>query len=452
MEARIRASVFLSLSLFCATLTAQQPDYYQAAATPGASASLVSDSLGQGFAAGPMCGAPCGGCETCSDCCGPWHLFSQCDDGLNFWGWLNAGVVGNTSSPGSRFNGPYNAIDRSNELMFNQMYLIAEKGLPSDCCCSGIGGRVDVIYGEDFFLAQSVGLENNPDGSPHWNGQYYGWAIPQAYVELGRSDLSVKLGHFYAPIGYEGLPAYTQARTPRAAGNFFYTKAYSYQFAGPFTQWGAIATWKPSDYWETQFALTNGWDTLDRQGQDNLNVTAYAKYSGDSGWWTSFGIVTGDDINNPGGLPITNAFTNRTRYSWLASAPVGCNAQYVFHQWLGKQDQGALDGTTAYWYGIDQYLYYKMNDCWKAGLRFEWFRDEDGTRVGLNRPSNPNKVPFVGNFYSVTAGLNWTPNDNLIVRPEIRYDWFDGDQVRQPYNDGTDSSQVLLGIDAILVF
>jgi hypothetical protein len=450
METRFSASTFVSLTLLCVTLTAQEPDYYQSVALTPASYGLAGDA-NQGFDASPMCADPCGGCETCGDCCGPWHLFPQCDGGLNFWGWLNAGVVGNTSSPDSRFNGPYNAIDRSNELMFNQMYLIAEKGLPSDCC-SGIGGRVDVLYGEDYFLAQSVGLETHDDGSPHWNSQYYGWAIPQAYVELGRTDLSVKLGHFYAPIGYEGLPAYTQARSPRAAGNFFYTKAYSYQFAGPFTQWGGLVTWKISDYWETQCALTNGWDTLDREGQDNLNVTAYAKYSGDSGWWTSFGIVTGDDINNPGGLPITNAFTNRTRYSWLASVPVGCNAQYVFHQWLGSQDQGALDGDTAYWYGIDQYLYYNINDCWKAGMRFEWFRDEDGTRVGLNRPSNPNKVPYIGNFYSVTAGVNWLPTDNLIVRPEIRYDWFDGDQVRQPYDDGTDSSQLLLGIDAILVF
>jgi hypothetical protein len=452
MDARKSFSAFLSLALLSATLPAQQFDQGQVNTGPAVAPAGYTDFLAcQGCAANPSCAVPCDGCESICDCCGPWHLCPQCDGGLNFWGWLDAGFVGNTTSPGSKFNGPYNAVDRANELMFNQAYFIAEKELSCDCCC-GVGGRVDLIYGEDFFLAQSVGLENRDDGSPHWNSEYYGWAIPQAYLELGRTDLSVKLGHFYAPIGYEGLPAYTEARTPRAAGNFFYTKSYSYQFAGPFTQWGGLVTWKISDYLETQFALTNGWDTLDREGQDNLNVTAYAKYSGDSGWWTSFGIVTGEDINNPGGLPIANAFTNRTRYSWLASCPVGCNSQYVFHQWLGSQDQGALDGGTAYWYGIDQYLYYRINDCWKAGLRLEWFRDEDGTRVGLNRPSNPNDVPFVGNFYSLTAGVNWTPTDNLIVRPEIRADWFDGDQARQPYNDGNDDSQLLLGVDAILVF
>jgi hypothetical protein len=116
------------------------------------------------------------------------------------------------------------------------------------------------------------------------------------------------------------------------------------------------------------------------------------------------------------------------------------------------QERGNINGGTAYWYGIDQYLYYTMNDCWKAGLRFEWFRDEDGTRVGLNRPSNPNNPPYVGNFFSLTFGLNWTPTANLTVRPEIRADWYDGKQARLPYDDGTEDSQLLLGVDVIWRF
>ena len=80
-----------------------------------------------------------------------------------------------------------------------------------------------------------------------------------------------------------------------------------------------------------------------------------------------------------------------------------------------------MDGSQADWYGIDQYLYYTINDCWKAGLRFEWFRDEEGTRVGLNRPSNPNKPPFSDNFYSISLGLNWAPTENFVLRPEFPF-------------------------------
>ena len=85
-------------------------------------------------------------------------------------------------------------------------------------------------------------------------------------------------------------------------------------------------------------------------------------------------------------------------------------------------------------------------------MRFEWFRDEDGTRVGLNRPSNPNNPPYVGDFYALSLGLNWKPRTNLLLRPEIRTDWYDGDAQRLPFDDGTDSSQLMLGLDAILLY
>ena len=53
----------------------------------------------------------------------------------------------------------------------------------------------------------SLGWETN--ASPRdWNsGEYYGLAIPQLYGEIGNQDLSLKLGHFYTIVGYEGVPA-----------------------------------------------------------------------------------------------------------------------------------------------------------------------------------------------------------------------------------------------------
>ncbi len=109
--------------------------------------------------------------------------------------------------------------------------------LPTDGC-SGIGGRVDLLYGEDFFLPQSAGFELRPNGALHWNPQYYGLAIPQAYGEYGNDVVSIKVGHFYTPVGYEGVQSPT---------NFFYSHSYSYQFAGPFTHWGTLATAKLAD-------------------------------------------------------------------------------------------------------------------------------------------------------------------------------------------------------------
>lgn len=368
------------------------------------------------------------------------YLFPQDKHGLNIYGWLNGGYVWNSSNPNSKFNGPYNAVDRSNEPMMNQAYLVAEQDLPS--CGHGFGGRIDFLYGEDFFLAESIGLEKRQDGSSHWNPEYYGLALPQAYGSFGNQRLSVQVGHFYSVVGYEGL---------MAPDNFFYSKSYSYQFAGPFTHWGGQVNWNPSDAWSVQLGLHNGWDALDRVS-DDIGFIGKIRYDDQSGAWSSFALTTGKEFNNSAGLPIRDDFTNRTRYSWLVGLPLTCRVEYVFHQWLGFQEDGAPNDERADWYGIDQYLYYTLNDCWKAGMRFEWFRDEEGTRVGLNRERNPNDPPFVGDFYSLSAGLNWSPNYNFTLRPELRADWYDGNSVRQPYDDGDDDTQFMLGVDGIVSF
>lgn len=236
-----------------------------------------------------------------------------------------------------------------------------------------------------------------------------------------------------------------------APGNFFYSKSYRYQFAGPFTHWGGITTWTPNERWQFQTGLTNGWNGFDRT-TDRLGMLASAKYTSEL-WWTSFAITVGQDFNNTAGLPgVAPAFTERDRYSWLVGLKMTSRLDYVFHQWLGIQDQALADGRQAQWYGIDQYMFYTINDRWKAGARFEWFHDDDGTRVGLNRASNPNNPPYVGNFYSLSFGVNYSPTQNFIVRPEIRSDWYTGNSVPRPYQDGAKTSQLMLGLDAIYKF
>ena len=381
----------------------------------------------------------CDGCDGVGQSmCG-----GNCGDGGQFKlrGWIDAGAIWNTDDPTSNFNGPYNAVDRATEPMLNQIYLIGERTLP--VYGIGLGGRVDFLYGEDYFLAESIGMEKRDDGSAHWNPEYYGLAIPQAYVSVGNEVASVQVGHFYSVVGYEGV---------MAPDNFFYSKAYSYQFAGPFTHWGIQGNVKLNQSWSVQLGVHNGWDALDRVSDDLGFIGKVRWDSRSSDVWSSFAITTGKEYNNGGGLPIADDFTNRTRYSWLVSLPVTCRMEYVFHHWLGFQQRGALDGGQADWYGIDQYLFYKINECWKTGLRFEWFRDEEGTRVGLNRPSNPNDPPFVGNFFSLSLGVNWSPTYNFMLRPEVRYDWYDGNAARLPFNDGADDDQFMLGLDAILLF
>ena len=374
-----------------------------------------------------------------------WFLFGEGDRG-GISGWLNGGFVGNFGVPPSKFNGPYNAVDRANEAMMNQVYFIAERTLPTDGS-NGIGYRTDLLYGEDFPLAMSLGWETNP-GPTDWNsGEYYGLAIPQLYAEVGNQDISLKLGHFYTIVGYEGVPA---------VGNFFYQKAYSYQFAGPFTHWGGLVNWNASENVEIDAGLVNGWNGLASPYSDANFLGRIRAKNDDNSFATSFAIVSGNEGNDFSPLfqpapPLTSA--NRTRYSLLFEWRPTDNTEYVFHQWLGTQAKGLANGGTALWTGIDQYLYYRVSKTWLWGARFEWFQDTDGTRVGLNRPSNPNHVPLPGNYYSLTVGPNWVPTGNFLMRPCFRWDFFGGPTgPRRAYNDGVSNQQTMLGFDLIQKF
>ncbi len=55
---------------------------------------------------------------------------------------------------------------------------------------------------------------------------------------------------------------------------------------------------------------------------------------------------------------------------------------YVAQSDWGYQTRALLNDKTAHYYGLNQYLFYKVSDCWSWGLRGEWFRDEEGFRVG----------------------------------------------------------------------
>jgi len=365
------------------------------------------------------------------------RLFSQ-NEFFRLRGWVDGGLLGNTSNPASNFNGPYNATQVDNGQL-NQLYMIVDRPMGDDFT---LGGRADILYGTDYFLAQSLGFETHGSGSPRWNdSQFIGLALPQLYGELGTSDSSVRIGHFYTLVGYEGVQSPT---------NFFYSHSYSYMFAGPFTNWGAIGSQKFGN-WHLQAGMVNGWNQLSGD-QNHGAFLGNLKYTGENGdWWSSFAIITGQEQNNPANLPnVVNGYANRTRYSFLVSKNLGSRTEYVFHQWLGTQETGAPGGGTAKWYGIDQYVYYRLNENWRLGTRIEWFRDQEGTRVGLTQPSNPNKAPLPGSYASWTVGVNWLPVTNVMIRPELRWDSYTGSA--NPFDDGQRKYQLLLGLDAIVQF
>ena len=109
-------------------------------------------------------------------------------------------------------------------------------------------------------------------------------------------------------------------------------------------------------------------------------------------------------------------------------------------------------------YGLNQYFLYQINPKWAANFRFEWLRDDDGARIA--GPGNIpgvrawNGVGFAGSFYALTCGVTWRPTLNWMVRPEIRWDWYDGLPGPRglPFDNGSDDDQFLFAVDVIFLF
>lgn len=389
--------------------------------------------------------------------CQPWRLFRQGDGCWNVFGWVDAGVTANGQFNDSRYNGVTTFNDR-HEGMLNQFYLVTERSIDTGGCGFDWGGRVDLLYGSDYIFTQATGLETNPDGTNAWNGSpFYGLAMPQAYAEVGYSNLSAKLGHFYTPIGYESV---------MAPSNFFYSHAYTHQYGEPFTHTGALATYRINDNASLIGGVVNGWDAFDRVS-DPLAYIGGMTWTNGEALSVAFTAITGEEPTLALS-PAAGGFTPRHMYSLVVSYQINDCWNYVIQHDLGHQDDAAALAPNipgiganphAEWYGINQYLFRKINDCWTAGFRFEWFRDDDGVRVTGIRPDAGHPlfaVPgqFAGNFYEMTAGVNWKPNQNIIVRPEVRYDWYDGLNLTgiEPFSDGNRTDQFLAGLDVIVLW
>ena len=391
--------------------------------------------------------------------------------GIKTYGWLNAGIGANNW--GAPWNGPITFNDRAWQGQMNQLYLVNERTLDTENGGWDWGARVDLLYGTDYIFTTARGLDaaraGDPIGlgAPRWgSNKYYGLAMPQLYAEVGYNDLAVKFGHFYTIMGYEVVPA---------IGNFFYTHADTMQYGEPFTHTGILTTWTPNDQVVFYNGITNGWDNWDDgmttfgpiQNPGYPGANSNAAYLGgvtfkssDESQALTFTVSSGNELGQFG----SGIAGNRSLYSLVYVNELSDDLTYVLQHDNGWQFNafGPINNLgTAQWYGVNQYLFYALNEEWTAGMRFEWFRDNNGYRVvnplrNFLFGQNPSYGGYTGNFWALTWGLNYKPNNNWIVRPELRYDWFTPDQGGlpngSPFGRGDQLGQLYGGCDVIWQF
>ncbi len=367
--------------------------------------------------------------------------------------WANGGYTYNSTNPSDGFNTPITFNDFSNEYLLDQIYLSFGRAVNKCAGCWDLGGQVDLLYGSDYFFTTAYGLETEEDGQPHWNSSNgprrqggftyatYGLAMPQLFGEVFApvgSGVSVKVGHFYTPIGYENV---------RAPENFFYSHSYVFQYGGPKTHTGVLTDLAISSKMNLLFAYTEGWDNWeDINGKPNYLIGMT---------WCPSQVASLAFVVSTGSEDLLGR-NNRTYYNLVYTRRMG-PVTYILEHGFGTEDGAALNTDfvprTAKWYGINQYLFRDLSPTLTAGMRVEWFRDQNNARV-LGLPFESDVLG--GNYVGLTMGFNWRPHCNVIFRPEIRYDYSDAQPIgfgqTGAFNVFTDKDQLNLAMDFIVKF
>ncbi len=379
-------------------------------ADAGEFANHFSHYNGGSCEAPPSCDVACdnscgGGCEEESS--DPWKLFSDPVMGFDVGGWTQWGY---TSESTGMFNSDPDRFNNHQSWLYMEKVADGSKGWDW-------GARMDFMYGTDANDTQAFG--NNPgrwDYLNGWDHGIYGWAMPQLYGEIANGDLSVKFGHFFTLIGYEVVPA---------PDNFFFSHAYTMYNSEPFTHTGVLATYKASDDVTLYGGWTLGWDT----GFDQLD--------GGSNFLGGASLALTEEVTLTYILTAGNMGARGDGYSHSIVTDFALTDKwnYVF-----QSDMVSLNtaGGGNNEYGVNQYLFYTVNDEVKLGSRVEWWSSDAGFDHGGQT------LPRGGqhSYYEATFGVNYKPTGNLIVRPEYRHDWFPHDEYTQD----------IFAVDAILTF
>ncbi|MDN5872619.1 MAG: porin, partial [Nitrococcus sp.] len=356
------------------------------------------------------CGSSCSGESAAADEKG-FSLASLLGDDAPFTigGWTQLGYT--TDSDGV-FN------THPDDINLHQQWLYAGR-VADGRCGLDFGFWVDLVYGVDAQNTQAFG---EPPPQHHWDTEWdngiHGWAVPQAFVELAYGDWSVKAGHFFTLIGYESVPA---------LNNFFFSHSFTFNFNEPFTHTGVLGAYKATDTLTLYGGWTAGWDTGFDRFDGGSNFLGGVRYALSDKFIATYALTAGD-LGFPQGKGYSHSFV-------LYTEPAE-NWTYVFQTDLVEVNANPFGPNTNHRSGVVNYLFYTINNAFKAGVRAEWFRSGSHS------------------LYEITAGLNVRPSANLVIRPEVRRQFGDGNEDERFFANqfGIPTGQTIFGLDLVLLY
>ena len=328
-----------------------------------------------------------------------WNIFKRDDKALDVSGWTQFGYHDHN-------NGLFN--DHEKKGTVHQVWFAFDKAYDADAKGLGLGYHFDLMYGADAPNTSAIGQTTGWDVESSDEGNGFGWAMPQMYVETEFNDWTITVGKFYSVVGYEVV---------QAPGNFFYSHSKAMNNSEPRTHTGILGSKTTESGLDLTAGYSSGWNT-GFQSHGSNGILGLGKAIGDN---ISLNYVAtfGDLSDGTGSLPAENGYS----HSVVMQIELGEKMDYVFQS-------DYVDTNERYHIGVNQYVFYTVSEDISVGARLEWWRS--GQNLGQDSQ------------YSFTSGVNYRPTSrfDMILRPEVRIDWD---------NTSTDTI-VIFGMDAIIQY
>jgi hypothetical protein len=315
-------------------------------------------------------------------------------------------------------------------------------------------------YGWDMHLGINSPGDDNPDKARR-DKQYF-LAIPNfagtAYLPYA-GGFTVMAGVFGSGLGYEIPPNIRAARNP------FASRSYAFM-----TESGAVSGVLLGKRLISNDSMLLGAELGVIQGQGNLRDNNDSKAvlgalrwrTPDMQTWIDYEFLVGDsqndstgDIQTPRGRLISRDGQFKQQHSlngWHRfDQKWSIGGEMVYGHQEGDGKASTIDIVTgpgfdqAHWWGANMVLTYQQRKNLSLSVRAEHFDDPDGYVLF---PSSTAR----GAFNAVTAGVRYDVNKYLTLRPELRYDWFDGQDSARPFGAGDAWNQLTGTIEALVYF
>jgi hypothetical protein len=229
-----------------------------------------------------------------------------------------------------------------------------------------IGFRVDVGAGDtpDAYLRSDPASISNPDVARAFS--YFEQAFVTARVPVG-SDLSIDMGKFGTPVGFEDN---------ESPSNWNYSRSLLFTLAEPTYHMGARVTYPASAVIAFSIFWLNGWNTnvIDGNGMRSFAGAATVKPADDVELVFVYagGLERAPtQLANPT-LAFRNEFDGYLEYDPTDALKLAATADYGIE---------ASAGGVSYW-GVGGYVQYGPLPWLGGALRGEYFDDPDGFTTG----------------------------------------------------------------------